>query len=145
MEYKYQFFENHKLLIQQGIGELSKIGNESYLNKVYTDEKMKSVRKVISDMRFLNVKKGITEMPSIVAARSKYPELNFTNVFLVSDPSNTAAVHLYTNKQVSKGYSYSYCSTLKEVIQRLDLNFSESELTDLIDNLENKFVIQSKK
>lgn len=141
MEYKYQFFEKHKLLIQQGIGELSKIGHESYLDKVYTSQKMKSVKKVLSDMRFLKVKKGITEMPSLVETRSKYPELNFTNVFLVSNPSNTAAVHLYTDKQVSKGYSYSYCSTLKEVIQRLDLDFNESELADLLDNLENKFEV----
>lgn len=90
-------------------------------------------------MRFVDVKKAITEMSLITPQRSKVAHLDYMNVFLVSDPINTAATILYTDEQTSKGFNHSYCSTFKEVIKRLDLDISESELTDLIENLENKF------
>ena len=139
MVIKYQFFDEYGLLIHAGHGEWSTVHHDKYLDKVFKSEKMKSIKKVLSDMRFVDVKKAISEMSSITPQRSKVAHLDYINVFLVSDPINTVATHLYTYEQVSKGYNQNYCSTFKEVIKRLDLDISETELTVLLENLENKF------
>ena len=139
MEIRYQFYDEFNLLIQQGIGEWSTVHHDKYVDKVFKSEQMNSIKKVLSDMRFVNVERAINELSSIIPQRSKVTHLDYINAFLVSNPINTAATHLYVDEQISRGFNHNYCSTLNEVIRRLDLDIREAELTVLLENLENKF------
>jgi hypothetical protein len=135
----YQFFETHQLLIQQGIGDWSEDHHDKYVDKVFKSDKMKAVKMVLSDMRFAKMEGAVNNVSSITRQRYKVAELDYINVFLVSDPMNTVTTHLYTTELISKGFKYNYCSTIELAIKLLGVDLSVMVVEQFLENLENQF------
>lgn len=136
---KYQFFEIHNLLIQQGVGDWSEEHHDKYVDKVFKSEKMKTVKRVLSDMRYINMEGAAKNVSSITRQRLKVAQLDYKNIFLVSNAFNTVTAHLYADKLISKGFNYNYCSTIEKAINLLDIDLGVMELKSFIENLENEF------
>lgn len=140
MKVKYQFIEEHELLIHKFIGEFILKEYENYID-IATQQHIDTskVKKMFTDLRDL----GDTPMPEdiphfiseLIRIREKVKMKSQKNVFLVNTPLAAAITSLYQDKQLSRGFDYSVCTTLKFAIKYLGLPYSEEEMEKIIKNL----------
>ncbi len=74
----------------------------------------------------------------IVKLREEYIQKKYTIVHLVEDPIVTAQSHLYQEKLKEKALKYNYCSTIEYAVQLLGLEYTRSEMENIIENLEKQ-------
>ena len=79
----------------------------------------------------------------LVSIRQLIHRSNFRNAQLVTKPISTVIAHLYQQEQAQLQPRYIYCSTLSYALNFLNLEISEEEIENMIQNLSNKFPILS--
>ena len=137
MEIKYEFFENESLFIQKYIGNFSIEHYMKFMNFMIKTKEWKSVKKVFSDFRNINLSLALENLDKLTIYRDETIKTEYFNVFLVDNPDNTVAANLY-QENLNK-YDYNYCSTIGYAINVLGLNKSEIELERIIKDLKNQF------
>ncbi len=140
MEVRYQFFEEHNLLIHKFFGEFSIEHYEKYID-ISTAQHIdvRKIQKIFTDLRDLEDSPLPDKIENLVdnllRIREKVKMKSIKNIFLVNKPLTTAIVSLYQDKQLSRGFDYKICSTLKYAIHYLGLNYTEKEMEFIIQNL----------
>lgn len=144
MDFYYRFFENDTLLIQKFVGEWSTSDYEKYVNFSAKLENVKHLKKILTDLTDVTLKhmkynELILEIGNLIKIRDKITNTEYLNVFRVSAPNLTVVTQLYQSIQVKKGLNYEFCSTFEQAIKLLDITYTESQLENLINSLDNKF------
>lgn len=144
MDFYYRFFENDTLLIQKFVGEWSTPDYEKYINFSAKPENVKHLKKILTDLTDVTLKhmkynELILEIGNLIKIRDKITNTEYLNVFRVSAPNLTVVTQLYQSIQVKKGLNYEFCSTFEQAIKLLDITYTESQLENLINSLDNKF------
>ncbi len=144
MDFYYRFFENDTLLIQKFVGEWSTPDYEKYINFSAKLENVKHLKKILTDLTDVTLKhmkynELILEIGNLIKIRDKITNTEYLNVFRVSAPNLTVVTQLYQSIQVKKGLNYEFCSTFEQAIKLLDITYTESQLENLINSLDNKF------
>lgn len=137
MKIEYDFLEKENIFIQKYIGNFTIEHYLKFMNFLIKTEKWKSVNKILSDFRNVDMQQAFDELDKLATFREKNIKKEYFNVFLVDNPCSTAVANLYQEK-LNK-YDYSYCSTLDYAINLLGLKKSKKELEYILNNLKNKY------
>lgn len=144
MVIKYQFFKEKGLLVKKytGIWSLEEYKDQYQIILGHSD--FKHVEKVLSDVTEINLESAYKELESLVAFREFSIKSKYFNVHLISNPANTAVIHLYHRQLREKGFDYEYCSTLEKALILLNLPYSSFEMDQMIENLNLEVKINGK-
>lgn len=139
MNIYYQIFKNRGLLVLKITGEWSMSKYKENVGLIMKDPEFKYVTKFLSDFREFDISTTmINELDELAQIRKEIIKKKYKNVYIISTPPSTVMAHLYTKKLSEKGYSYNYCSTLKKALELLNLDETEMEMEQLIQNIIKK-------
>jgi deoxyxylulose-5-phosphate synthase len=139
MKIRYQFFQDHNLLIQKYVGEWSTLHYEEFVDLLLSGNEIKKTEKILTDLREINLKFAIADEEYIKGIRNKIPYTHFNNIHLVENPLSTAIAHLYQEQFVAEGLNYNYCSTMLRAIELLSLKLTVDEMENRLKSLENQY------
>lgn len=134
----HQFIENENLLIQKACGEWSTEYYIKYVDTVFRHKKMINVKKILSDLREVNLEKALKDVGLLVELRDKMINLDYLSIVVINSPKATAVTHLYQEEVTSKGFDQNYCSTLDKALRLLSLNISEKEMENILEKIKNQ-------
>jgi hypothetical protein len=139
MDIFYQIFEKENLIIQKFTGQWDINKYEFYISLSIQTIDYKNIKKVLTDLREVEMKTIFNDIENIKLLRNKLLIKQFLNVHLVTSPIPTAFSALYKEKSNGKkGITIEYCSTIQYAIQLLNIQMSIEEMESKISSLENK-------
>ena len=147
MEISYQFFEDECLLIQKISGLFSLEKYKTYSRSLFTKYASKEVKKVLLDLRDLQLAETASEIPvkfeedvdKVIEVRENFNEhelkdRRFRLVIWVDNPQSTVIAHIFVRHFPSKDYDY--CSTAKIATRLLNLSSGFDDIETVMANLE---------
>ncbi|MFC2138047.1 hypothetical protein ACFLTE_07735 [Bacteroidota bacterium] len=146
MEIKYQLFDKENFLIQKYIGNFSFEKYIQYTRTIFEKYRSVKIKKVLNDFRdmeideksddfFENVDKMMEIRRKINKKEIKTDDV--TVVFWVDKPLPTVIAQLFIRSNRKKDYHY--CSSLRKILNILNIPGEYSDLKNVVDNLENTF------
>ena len=131
MKIQYQIFKEKNLLIQKYIGDFS-IEYTNYMYKLMNEPEWKYVKKVLTDLRKVNLKPAFKNLDELIKFRVENVKNNYLDVCVVNNhPFSISLVHFYQQGLFTKGYNYKYCSTIERALSLLELHEMEGVLMNL--------------
>lgn len=150
MNIKYQFFEEHGLLIQKISGKFMFKGYGQYSQFILQQYATKPVKKILLDFRDIlfeeletatvdRVEEAVNKMADLRQSFQKdiIKRTDIKHVFWVIKPLPTVIATLFTEH--FPGLDYTYCSTTDMVYKELEVASSAKALESMVDNLQNTF------
>lgn len=133
----YEFLREGKLAVIRFSEDIDKKTMTSFLEYLFRRKEAPGITKALIDYRDAILNIDVTEIGDIVKVRLDYSYIvkNVQTVHLVSTSYETAFTILFAQKIPPKIADTSVCSTLGHAIQLLDLDFTEAELEERIQNL----------
>jgi len=98
MKVYYKFIKHENLLLQKATGVWSTKQYVNYVETVYQNEKMNDVKKIITDLRQIDLKRALDDVDFLIELREKIINLNYLSVVIINDPIATVVTHLYQRK-----------------------------------------------
>ncbi len=140
MKIKYQIFPEQRFIIIKPLGDFNIDHYTEYSNHIVKDPHWNNIDKMLTDIRDLNTEKIHHYLDKMAEIRRDVYKRDYINVFIVDTPISTAISHLYQNFLTPFNFRYKYCSTIKETMKSLNLNFTEEYTEELIKNLSNSYI-----
>jgi len=146
MRVNYKIVKDKNLLIQQYVGDFSIKQHVSHVYKIKRHHELKHVKYILTDIRDVKkifTKEGedsaktIKKMEWLIKLRSHIIKKKYRSVFLVSNPENTVAIHLYQKGEDAKNITSTYCTTLDAALEFLELTEDKDEIVSEL----NKFLV----
>lgn len=133
----YQYIEDENLLLQKAVGDWSTDYYIKYVEEVFMNEKMKQVKKILTDFRNISLEKAFKDIDLLIELRNKMIHLDYLSVVIVNQKS-TAVTHLYQSKVITKGFEHNYRSTMRGALEILNVNINENEMEELFKKIEHQ-------
>ena len=150
MEISYQLFEDECLLVQKISGLFSLEKYKTYSRSLFTKYASKEVKKVLLDLRDLQLAETTSEIPirfeedvdKVIEVRENFNDhelksREFKLVIWVGSPQSTVIAHIFV--QHFPAMDYDYCSTASTAVKILNLPAGFNDLETIVANLENLF------
>ena len=135
---KYQIFKELNLEVLKFDGSWNSDDFKKYLKKISLDDDRRYVERILIDLRKVRLNVAINDLDYIIKLREEYIDKEYTVIHLVDNPAGTVLSHLYQERLKEKELKYSYCSTIEYAINFLKLNYTNSEMENLIENINNQ-------
>ncbi|TLX73054.1 hypothetical protein E9993_16470 [Labilibacter sediminis] len=135
MEIRYQYFEEHHLLVQKLTGKFCIDDYARYAEVLVAKDFWPLVKCVLTDVTEIDPADITNHFNRIAEIREKVFKRHYLNVFLVDKPLVTASAHLYQQVLKKDSFAYQYCSTLEQALAYLELDFLEDQMQNVIDCL----------
>lgn len=136
---RYQIFANENLLVQKFAGKWDIDHYEAYVNMSLEKLDLKSVKKIMTDLREIDVSFLVKDIKRLIQIRKKIAIKDFLNIYIVDDPASTVMAHLYQDALQEEGYRYQYCSTVFQAVRLLALSYTGFQAEEILKNLKHKF------
>ena len=135
MNTSYKIIKEHGLLVQKYTGVFCFDELFDHIKIVVTNPDWKDVRKIITDLRDINLDAFYDNMDLFLKYRDNNIKKSYLNVFIVDKPLPTAIVHMYKEQLNSEKYQYEYCSTVEYALAFVGLAGFEEEIDAALDKL----------
>lgn len=135
MEIRYRIIKEHHLVVHKYTGKFSIDDYKYCVKKIMDLPEWAYVRKVLNDLRGMDLKQSIVHMNELIKIRQEIIIKDLNTVLLVDNPEATASAHLYMEKLMNK-YRIGYCSTIEYAIELLNIKLSQDEMEDILNNLD---------
>jgi hypothetical protein len=135
MKIYYKIIIEKNLIVQKMTGEWDTSTYLYYLNFITSNPNYKNLNKIFTDFRTANLSQVYDELEKLVDLKFKIVTNTFSTVHLLSGPSSTIISHLYGDLANKKGHIYTYCTTIEYGIQLLGLDYTTSEMKQILDTL----------
>ncbi len=143
MNIKYQVFPDDNFIIIKPLGDFNIEHYGEYSRHIVQNPHWNRIDKMLTDIRGLNTQKVPNYLDLMAEIRRDVYKRDYINVFLVDSPISTAITHIYQSNLKALNFKYKYCSTIKETLRTLDLNYTEEYALGLIKNLKNSFAFSN--
>ncbi|HEY4789043.1 MAG TPA: hypothetical protein VIH57_23505 [Bacteroidales bacterium] len=140
---QYEYFEEGELIIFKYRGAIDKPTLISFIEYIYKETDATNLKKILSDFRDATIAFEEDDLKDIAHARAFYskgfPATRTT--YLVGGPRDTVITTLVSDQYFNEITNVNVFSTIEFCIRSLDLQITDKELSDRINNLKHTYKI----